>query len=484
MTISQKLYTGVVASIFATILVGGIAIRNVANMGDDIDGLVRISARNIYLAGNVNAMTADMLGSIRGMQVRGRVRDEEGVRAFYDDAQKDATAIKEANGEFIGRTTRADLRQIAQARIQDKIDPLMNDVATMKSLLGQGRFDEADALAEKSIAPAGKAIGAAGLELYEGDFGQLSKRGANAMAVVEPARNLNIAVIIVALGIAAWLLWVVHTINDALKSTVAELSLGADQVASAASQIANSSQMLAQGATQQAASLQETSASSEQIRSMAKKSRDNSQSTSQMLTASTQKVTEADKDLDNMVQSMKEISESSSKISRIIKVIDEIAFQTNLLALNAAVEAARAGEAGQGFAVVADEVRSLAQRSAQAAKDTASLIEESISKAGEGKTKVDGLAVTIRAVTGNTSQVRTLVEEMSIGAQEQERGIEQISRAIGQMEQVTQHTAATAEESAAAAEQLSAQSEALWAILKQLKHMVSGEKAGAELMAR
>jgi methyl-accepting chemotaxis protein/methyl-accepting chemotaxis protein-1 (serine sensor receptor) len=371
---------------------------------------------------------------------------------------------------------------MAQERIQDKIDPLMNDLATMKSLYERNRFDDADAIAKNSITPAGKAIGAAGLELYEGDFGQLSKRGANALALVEPARNLNIIVIIVALGVASWLVWVVRKINSALESTVAELALGADQIAGAASQIASSSQVLAQGATQQAASLQETSASSEQIRSMAKKNKDNSQSTSEMLASSSQKVIEADRHLDDMVQSMKEISESSGKISRIIKVIDEIAFQTNLLALNAAVEAARAGEAGQGFAVVADEVRGLAQRSAQAAKDTASLIEESIAKAGEGKIKVDGLAVTIRAVTGNTSQVRTLVEEMSIGAQEQERGIEQISRAIGQMEQVTQHTAATAEESAAAAEQLHAQSEALWAILTQLRYMVSGESTGAGVM--
>src|SRR6202012_3238134 len=127
-----------------------------------------------------------------------------------------------ANGEFIGRTTRADLRNIAQERIQNKIDPLMSDVANMKALFEHDRLDDADAIVTKSINPAGKAVSAAGIELYEGDFGQLNKRGTAAVSVVEPARNLNIVVMIFALGVAAWLVWVVRQINQALKSTVNE----------------------------------------------------------------------------------------------------------------------------------------------------------------------------------------------------------------------------------------------------------------------
>ena len=141
---------------------------------------------------------------------------------------------------------------------------------------------------------------------------------------------------------------------------------------------------------------------------------------------------------------------SSDKISKIIKTIDEIAFQTNILALNAAVEAARAGEAGMGFAVVADEVRNLAQRCAQAAKDTAGLIEESIAKSNDGKPKLDQVAKAIAAITEDSGKVKTLVDEVSLGSQEQARGLEQISKAIAQMEQVTQKTAASAEERSAA----------------------------------
>src|SRR5262249_23710804 len=164
---------------------------------------------------------------------------------------------------------------------------------------------------------------------------------------------------------------------------------------------------------------------------------------------------------------MGEIKTSSDKISKIIKTIDEIAFQTNILALNAAVEAARAGEAGMGFAVVADEVRNLAQRCAQAAKDTAALIEESIAKSNGGKAKVDQVAEAIRAGTQEAAKVKTLVDEVNLSSQEQARGIEQVGKAIIQMEQVTQKTAANAEESASAAEELTAQSETLKDIVQQ-----------------
>jgi len=171
---------------------------------------------------------------------------------------------------------------------------------------------------------------------------------------------------------------------------------------------------------------------------------------------------------------MNEINGSSQKISKIIKVIDEIAFQTNILALNAAVEAARAGEAGMGFAVVADEVRNLAQRCAQAARDTASLIEESIAKSNDGKSKVDRVAEAIRGVSAEAEQIKRLVDEVHLGSQEQARGLDQIGKAIAQMQGVGQTNAATAEESAAAAEELTAQSATLNHVGRRLQALVDG----------
>jgi len=275
-------------------------------------------------------------------------------------------------------------------------------------------------------------------------------------------------------------IFVVRGVNTSLRGAATELAQGADQVANAATQVSTSSQQLAQGSSEQAASFEETSASAEEINSMARRNSEHSQTAAELVTHSGQLFEDANGALQEMVSAMNEIAGSSDKISRIIKVIDEIAFQTNILALNAAVEAARAGEAGMGFAVVADEVRNLAQRCAQAAKDTASLIEESIAKSSRGKNKVDEVAAAIATIAEETTKVKTLVSEVNLGSQEQTRGIEQVAKAVLQMEKVTQANAASAEESASAATELKAQSGALKTVVARLNSMVGGGASFSE----
>jgi methyl-accepting chemotaxis protein/methyl-accepting chemotaxis protein-1 (serine sensor receptor) len=279
---------------------------------------------------------------------------------------------------------------------------------------------------------------------------------------------MGIVSLIVGVGVS-W--FMIAALNKELAQTITELSEGAVQIASAASQVASSSQSLAQGSSEQAASLEETSSTTEEINSMAGRNSDNSNVMTRMVAESQLEFVTTNLQLDEMVSAMDEINSSSAKIGKIIKVIDEIAFQTNILALNAAVEAARAGEAGMGFAVVADEVRNLAQRCAQAAKDTADLIEDSIGKSGGGKAKVGLVATAIQRITGEFEKIKTLVDEVSCGSKEQTDGIGLIRQSLSQMELVSQSTAAGAEQGAAAAEQLNAQSEALKDIVVRLNSM-------------
>jgi methyl-accepting chemotaxis protein len=277
-----------------------------------------------------------------------------------------------------------------------------------------------------------------------------------------------------ALGIALGVCLLVSTIGKKLRDAVRKLTESAAQVTSSVMQISSSSQALAQGATEQAASLEETSAASEEITSMTRANADNSNLAALEMDKVDALVKEGHAALGEMVASMSDIKSSSGSISRIIKVIDEIAFQTNILALNAAVEAARAGESGAGFAVVAAEVRNLAQRSAQAAKDTAPLIEESLARSNAGSVKLGHMTSVIHAITESAANVKRLVDQVKMGSRDQARGIEEISKAIQQMDCVTQGTAASSEESAAASQELAAQAELMNAIARQLHAVVEG----------
>jgi len=187
------------------------------------------------------------------------------------------------------------------------------------------------------------------------------------------------------------------------------------------------------------------------------------------------------KDMTALVGAMDAIKTSSADIAKIIKTIDEIAFQTNILALNAAVEAARAGEAGAGFAVVADEVRNLAQRCAQAAKETASKIEDAVQKSAVGAEISAKVAKSLEEIVGKARQVDEMAGEVAAASQEQSQGIAQVNTAVTQMDKVTQSNAANAEESAAAAEELTAQAESLKDAVADLLRLVDGQgrQAGA-----
>ncbi|MFP4382188.1 MAG: methyl-accepting chemotaxis protein [Candidatus Sumerlaeia bacterium] len=294
--------------------------------------------------------------------------------------------------------------------------------------------------------------------------------------MLQRANSVNIGIIVVsiiALAIGLVLaIMIVRGIVKFLKQAISDLTASSSQVNDAASQISSASQQLAEGSTEQAASLEESSSALEELASQSRGNADAARETSKLMGEAKDVVGSMSVSMEELVKTMGGIQESSGKISGIIKTIEEIAFQTNLLALNAAVEAARAGEHGKGFAVVAEEVRNLAQRSAEAAKNTASLIEESVGQSNQGAEVVERVSQEMTRVAESAGRVATNVDGIVTASEEQSSGIGQINDAVAQMDKVTQQVASNAEESASAGEELSSQAQALNTIVQDLASMV------------
>ncbi|MCL2001328.1 MAG: methyl-accepting chemotaxis protein [Planctomycetes bacterium] len=257
---------------------------------------------------------------------------------------------------------------------------------------------------------------------------------------------------------------------------IGDLDADADKMTVTSRQISGASHSLAEGATEQAASLEETSSALEEMASMTRQNADNATCGNEAMQTAGKLVGEGSGMVVRMSQAMNQIADSSEKISHIIKTIEEIAFQTNLLALNAAVEAARAGEAGKGFAVVADEVRGLAQRSAQAVRDTSQLIEGTVARVQNGSEIVSQLTESYQAIENSAGNVARLIQDIATATNEQAQGVDQVNTAIAQMDKVTQRNAASAEQCASASEVLSAEAITLKSVVDDLVGLVTGAR--------
>lgn len=290
---------------------------------------------------------------------------------------------------------------------------------------------------------------------------------------------------IIGSGSTVLLLLVLMTIAHKLASSVGGISskindAGA-QVTAAIEQLSAAGQALSQSSTQAAASLEETVASLEEMTSMVNLNSDNAKQAATLSTASRESAERGQTEIQSLVTSMVEISKSSRKIEEIINVIDDIAFQTNLLALNAAVEAARAGEQGKGFAVVAEAVRTLAQRSAEAAKDITNLIKDSVDQIDRGTKIADKSGSVMSDIVNSVKKVADLAAEISTGSSEQTTGIQQISKAMNHLDSSSQSNAASSEEIASTAEEISSQSMQMQKMMEDLGMMVTGEVAPASV---
>lgn len=475
--ISQALTGGLL------LLLGVTTLFSMVSIEKRLTTIVGVDSRKLELSEKIASAVADGESGQRGMLLGALTSNDGLVRSSAAGIARSQQDLGGSLKELESLLYTEEGRRLFEA-LKSPSDEWLRQLPAFQDHISGQRFDQATKMQAEVFAPLMTRLHEKAGALNEQFKGLVRDSAASTSSLMSVLRWLTIVLCLIAGGVSVVAFWVVRSSSTTLRRLAGELAESSRQVASAAHQVSSSSQALAQGASEQAATLEETSASTEEINSMTQKNAENASGSAKEMEKANHLLKETDEKLTQMIGSMKDINTSSEKISKIIRVIDEIAFQTNILALNAAVEAARAGEAGMGFAVVADEVRNLAQRCAQAAKDTSDLIEESIVRSNEGKTRLDEVAASIARVFESASHMGILANEVHVGSQEQARGIEQIARAVTQMQQVTQSTAASAEESASAGEEMSAQAQTLLDSVEQLRTLVGGAESEPPATAR
>jgi methyl-accepting chemotaxis protein/methyl-accepting chemotaxis protein-1 (serine sensor receptor) len=476
MTIKRKLYLSYGLTIFLALGMGTASILLIDGLIGDTHTLVFKSGGKLGASADINGASAETIVAERNLLMS---------TLTHDISNFDKDLARYIENEAISRKAIVTERSLdllpAAAKLIDDLEHGLDRAAPLfQRFLTEVRAGNSTSAAQidrMELLPVLQAIDDATANIVSIQQTGMKTIGNAAEASGVNGRWTMLIFMAVALTAGVFVVFIIRSLEAQLQSGIAELAESAIQIAAAAAQVASSSQALAQSSSEQAASIQETSSASAEVNSMGRRTTESSRNATEIVTSSQEGFGRTNQALNEMVDAMEGIGTSSQKISKIIKVIDEIAFQTNILALNAAVEAARAGEAGMGFAVVANEVRNLAQRCAQAARDTTDLIEDSIQRAGGGRIKVDQVAVAIRSITGESGKIKVLVEEINQSSVEQARGMDQIGTSISQIEQTTQGSAASAEQGAAAAEQLNAQAATMKDSVDRLRNLVVARAA-------
>jgi methyl-accepting chemotaxis protein len=475
-TIGKRITLGFLLVILVSSAVGGLSVLKVRNLRKQINEIVDVWSPSYV-------MMADLSRSINGAQ----------IALLENMTTEDAAETKRLNDAVLTNLATVEKTlvrykeegmitvEVGEQPLYDKtwstFKAFQASITQTLALATANKNEEAAALYWKEVLPNAVASREALLAQAELNRTQLVESGKDGQNLARLTIIFVISGTLASMALGIVFAWgIIRSTNKALQQIAITLNDAATQVAAAAGQVSSSSQSLAEGSSEQAASLEETSASLEEIGSMTKRNADSAENARAISIQTTQATETGTRQMDEMVASMGAIKASSDNIAKIIKTIDEIAFQTNILALNAAVEAARAGEAGAGFAVVADEVRALAQRAAQAARETTEKIDDSITKSGQGLEISGRVAADLKQITDKTREVNALVVEIAAASKEQNQGLGQVSTAISQMDKVTQSNAGTAEESAAAAEELNAQSVSMKESVSDLLRLVGGAR--------
>ena len=467
-TVSQRITFLTSVLVLLTMLVGGFSLVGGRKISAQINTLTDDALPGLQHMGMISAKLYQVRGEFWKHLALNQPAKQAQIEAKILELQAELNAEMEAYAVAI--TQAEDRANFSQ--LKENLSSYLGGWKGVQQLSKDAKPEEAENLYVASMDPPFQKTVSQLLLMQEWN----DKYGKNASAKAKEAMaetnmwNLLLLVISICLG-AGIAFWLIRGLNITLSGALSKLSATADELTSAASQVSSHSLMLAQGASSQAASIEEVSAASEEVNSMTRQAADRTKSAGTIVQENQRSYDETFLKLNLMVESMSEINGHSEKIAKIIKVIDEIAFQTNILALNAAIEAARAGEAGQGFAVVADEVRSLSQRCAQAARDTAGLIEESMTKSNEGKVRVDTVVVSVKQLHERASEIMKLLDQIGFAGGEQVKGMDSVAKSLSSLDRQTQNAAAAAEEGSSSAQQLAAQADAMRASIGELESL-------------
>jgi methyl-accepting chemotaxis protein len=457
-TIKKRIALGFASILMLTALVGAAGLLAISRIEAHFSAVVDDALPGVTLAGKIKSLVAqrqlDLLCLLNA-------KTPAESRHYEEDAAACAGTVLKSLQAFQGTVFRADDRQAYQ-KVADARGGYNNLYDDALADCRAGRTNQALAKINLALQPAFTAYLTALDELFEANaqYGQLASQRVQGTTRMANWTVTGLTLLAVLAGAAlAWA--ITGGLNRLLHRVAGEIDRASEEISLASGQISCSGQTLAQGASEQAASLEETSASLEEIASMTRRNAEHADHAKKLAAQTRSAADTGFNDMREMSQAMDAIKSSSNNIGKIIKTIDEIAFQTNILALNAAVEAARAGEAGMGFAVVADEVRNLAQRSAQAARETADKIQDSITRGQHGVDISAKVAASLHEIVEKARTVDELLGQIAAASAEQSQGIAQVNSAVNQLDQVTQTNAGSAEENAGAAENLNTQAAAL-----------------------
>jgi hypothetical protein len=461
---------------FAGILVAGIAAIlsfwiSCRRLEAELRSATGPIAQKLALTGNLKAAANIMRTGQRGLMLNMLQHDEAGAAATRKDYEKKVDAARALDRQLRGLALSAAERDRLSA-VEAAIEQHVNCFRQVDELCGAGNMAEAGQIYKNAGAPAGAAMEQKASELMDSVMTAMGDDAGKGAALARSTTWTALGITLLWCGALAAGVLVVRGINRKLRPLARQLAGGAVHVASAAEHLSESSHSLATGANEQAGLLSGTLDSIEQAVAATERSAASARSATAAMALVDTSVREGNHTLNEMTTFMKEIQASGGKISQIIRVIEEIAFQTNILALNAAVEAARAGDAGSGFAVVADEVRNLARRSAEAAHNTAELIESSVGTSQQGSGKLSVLARSISAITENTKKGRVLIDEVDAGAGDQIGRIREISEAANRIGTITEQYKAYADANASASQELAAQAASMRLLVENVEELV------------